>query len=48
MPDSGRATRNMDRFAIARDGGGVSVDLDKLYEQDTDGALWAAAVVKLK
>jgi Rieske Fe-S protein len=48
VPDSGRATRNMDRFAITRDGAGVSVDLDKLYEQDTDGALWAAAVVKLK
>lgn len=45
---SGRATRNMDRFAIARDGAGVSVDLDKLYEERTDGAQWAAAVVKLK
>jgi Rieske Fe-S protein len=48
VPDSGRATRNMDRFAIARDSAGVSVDLDKVYEQDTDGAAWAAAVVKLK
>ena len=48
VPDSGRATRNMDRFAITRDGTGVSVDLDKLYEQDTDGPQWAAAVVKLK
>jgi len=45
---SGRATRNMDRFAIARDGAGVTVDLDKLYQEDTDGAEWAAAVVKLK
>jgi Rieske Fe-S protein len=48
VPDSGRATRNMDRFAITRDGTGVSVDLDKLYEQDTDGPQWAAAAVKLK
>jgi nitrite reductase/ring-hydroxylating ferredoxin subunit len=48
VPDSGRATRNMDRFAITRDGGGVSVDLDKLYQEDTDGPQWAAAVVKLK
>jgi Rieske Fe-S protein len=48
VPDSGRATRNMDRFAITRDGAGVAVDLDKLYEQDTDGAAWTAAVVKLK
>jgi nitrite reductase/ring-hydroxylating ferredoxin subunit len=45
---SGRATRNMDRFAIARDGVGVTVDLDKLYQEDTDGAEWAAAVVRLK
>jgi Rieske Fe-S protein len=48
VKDSGRATRNMDRFAIARDGAGVSVDLDKLYEEDTDGPAWGAAVVKLK
>jgi Rieske Fe-S protein len=48
VPDSGRATRNMDRFAIMRDGAGVSVDLDSLYQEDTDGAAWAAAVVKLR
>jgi Rieske Fe-S protein len=48
VPDSGRATRDMDRFAITRAGAGVSVDLDKLYQQDTDEALWTAAVVKLK
>jgi Rieske Fe-S protein len=47
IADSGRATRNMDRFAIAHDGGGVHVDLDKLYQEDTDGPLWTAAVVKL-
>ena len=45
---SGRATRNMDRYAVARDGTGVSVDLDKLYQEDTDSAEWAAAVVRLK
>lgn len=48
VADSGRATRNMDRFAISRDGTGVAVDLDKLYEQDADGAAWTAAVIKLK
>jgi nitrite reductase/ring-hydroxylating ferredoxin subunit len=48
VPDSGRATRDMDRYAITRDGAGVSVDIDKLYQQDTDGAAWAAAIVKLK
>ena len=38
---------NMDRFAIAHDGTGIRVDLDKLYQEDTDGPLWTAAVVKL-
>jgi nitrite reductase/ring-hydroxylating ferredoxin subunit len=45
---SGRATRAMDRFAVTRDAGGVSVNLDKLYQEDTDNAQWAAAVIKLK
>ena len=44
---SGRATRNMDRFAISRDGSQVKVDLDKLYQDDTDAAAWAAATIKL-
>jgi len=44
---SGRATRNMDRFAIQRVGNGVSVDVDKLFQEDTDGPQWAAAVVKI-
>jgi nitrite reductase/ring-hydroxylating ferredoxin subunit len=48
VPDSGRATRNMDRYAIQAQGAGVAVDLDKVYEQDTDGTDWAAAVVRLK
>lgn len=49
IADSGRATRNMDRFAITKDPTGrISVDLDKLYQEDTDGPQWAAAVVKLK
>jgi Rieske Fe-S protein len=47
VPNSGRATRNMDRLAITRDGAGVTVDLDKFYQEDTDGAAWAAAVVRL-
>src|SRR4051812_3202228 len=48
VEDSGRATRNMDRYAITRDGAGVSVDVDTIYEADKDGAQWAAAMVKLK
>ena len=45
---SGRATRAMDRFAIQSQGAGVTVDLDKLYQEDTDDAQWTAAVVHLK
>jgi nitrite reductase/ring-hydroxylating ferredoxin subunit len=44
---SGRATRNMDRFAIVREGTQVRVDLDKLYQDDTDPAAWTAAMIKL-
>jgi nitrite reductase/ring-hydroxylating ferredoxin subunit len=45
---SGRATRSMDRLAIARDGAGnVSVDVDTMYREDRDGAAYAAAVVRL-
>jgi nitrite reductase/ring-hydroxylating ferredoxin subunit len=47
VPDSGRATRNMDRFAVVRTGDNVSVDLDKLYQEDNDGTQWAAALVKV-
>jgi len=43
----GRATRGMDRFAVRRDGEKVVVDLDKLYQQDTDPAEWKAAVISL-
>ena len=43
---SGRATRNMDRLDIQRDGANVIVDIDKVYQEDTDGPQWAAAVVK--
>jgi len=43
----GRATRGMDRFAVRRDGEKVVVDLDKLYQQDSDPAEWKAAVILL-
>jgi nitrite reductase/ring-hydroxylating ferredoxin subunit len=42
---SGRATRNMDRFAVRRDAGTIVVDVDKLYRSDQNAADWAAAVV---
>jgi nitrite reductase/ring-hydroxylating ferredoxin subunit len=47
IPDSGRATRNMDRFAIVRSGDNLTVDLDKLFQDDTDSNEWAGALVKL-
>lgn len=42
---SGRATRAMDRFAVRKDGDKLVVNLDKLYEQDTDAAGWGNAKV---
>lgn len=47
VPGSGRATRSMDRFAIQLQASGVAVDVDSLYQEDTDPAKWAAAVVHL-
>jgi len=44
---SGRATRNMDRLGIRRDGEAVTVDLSRMFRSDTDAAGWAASVVKL-
>ncbi len=43
----GRATRNMDRFSITREGEQVAVDLSALHKNDADAAGWAAAVVRL-
>ena len=42
---SGRATRNMDRFAIRRDGAFVAVNLDVYYESDSEPTQWAGAVI---
>jgi len=41
----GRATRNMDRYVIRRDGDFVVVDLHKWVQSDTDPAGWAAAQI---
>jgi cytochrome b6-f complex iron-sulfur subunit len=40
---SGRATRNMDRFALRKDGNKVVVDLDQWFRSDKQAAQWAAA-----
>jgi nitrite reductase/ring-hydroxylating ferredoxin subunit len=43
----GRATRNMDRYAIRREGEEVRVSLGKLYREDENREEWIAAVVTL-
>jgi nitrite reductase/ring-hydroxylating ferredoxin subunit len=44
---SGRATRNMDRFAVRRAGDTVVVDIARLIQSDTQKAQWEAAAVLL-
>jgi nitrite reductase/ring-hydroxylating ferredoxin subunit len=44
---SGRATRGMDRFTIAKEGNEVVVDLSLMHKQDQDPAGWSAALVKV-
>jgi Rieske Fe-S protein len=44
---SGRATRNMDRFAVKRVGDQLVVDLNRLYRSDQQPQDWTAAVVSL-
>jgi len=41
----GRATRNMDRYVIRRDGNSVVVDLHKWVQSDKDQAAWTAAQI---
>lgn len=41
----GRATRNMDRLPITRDGNNVVVDLSRMIKSDEKPAEWAAAVL---
>jgi Rieske Fe-S protein len=42
---SGKATRNMDRFAVRKSGKSVIVSLNKLYRNDKQGAAWTGAKV---
>ena len=44
---SGRATRDLDRYAIRRDANNVAVDVGKLYREDENRESWIAAVVRL-
>jgi len=43
----GRATRGMDRYAVKLSGSTIVVDIDKLYQEDTDLPAWTKAVVTL-
>lgn len=42
---SGRATRNLDRLPVRRDGNNLHVDTAHVFESDKDAAGWAAAQV---
>lgn len=42
---SGRATRNMDRFAVRKEAGKLVVNVAKLYESDKQRVLWDEAQV---
>ena len=44
---SGRATRNMDRYAIRRDGDAIVVNIHKWFESDRDPNGWNAATIAL-
>ncbi|HET8835550.1 MAG TPA: Rieske 2Fe-2S domain-containing protein [Gemmatimonadales bacterium] len=44
---SGRATRGMDRFSIARQGDQIVVDVGAMHKEDQDQAGWDAAVLHL-
>ena len=42
---SGRATRNMDRFAVKKNGTSLVVDVSRMIQSDKEKAAWDAAVV---
>jgi len=41
----GRATRGMDRYAITRTANDLTVDIDKVFEQEADVKEWSSAVI---
>jgi cytochrome b6-f complex iron-sulfur subunit len=43
----GRATRSMDRYAVKLSGNTLVVDIDKVYQEDTDKAEWTRSFVTL-
>jgi len=47
MYTSGRATRNLDRYAIRRSGDSLFVDTHRWFQSDKDPSGWAAATIAL-
>ena len=43
----GRATRNLDRFPVRRDGTSLVVTTDHVFRSDQDAAAWNAAAVEV-
>jgi Rieske Fe-S protein len=44
---AGRATRNLDRFAVRKEDTSIVVDLHRWFESDKDPVGWASAVVQI-
>lgn len=44
---SGRRSRNLDRYALRRDGREIVVDTGTLYREDKDASAWQTAVIRL-
>lgn len=44
---SGRATRNMDRYPVRREGNNVAVNVDIVLASDKDQSGWTAAAIKI-
>jgi nitrite reductase/ring-hydroxylating ferredoxin subunit len=44
---SGRATRSMDRFSVARQGDQIVVNVDAMHKNDVDPAGWNSSVILL-
>jgi Rieske Fe-S protein len=44
---SGRATRNMDRFSVARKGDEIVVNVEAMHKNDVDPTGWSSSVIML-
>jgi nitrite reductase/ring-hydroxylating ferredoxin subunit len=44
---AGRATRNLDRFAVRREENSIVVNLQRWFESDKDPAGWASALIQV-